>query len=152
MKTRRLITLLLLVITYHLTVGQTTENVLNIISLKDTYKSSETISFSIISISEKNIYLTIGLEEFYNNEWVQITNDITKEDFSKSTQVMSIDSKGNLKIDWNPEKMPLVTLPEDDNKDSKPMIVGKYRFSIKWNENSYDSLNRIFISNSFELK
>jgi len=152
MKTIRLITLLLLVITYHLTVGQTTENVLNIISLKDTYKSSETISFSIISISEKNIYLTIGLEEFYNNEWVQITNDITKEDFSKSTQVMVIDSKGNLNIDWNPEKMPLVTLPEEDNKDSKPMIVGKYRFSIKWNENSYDSLNRIFISNSFELK
>jgi hypothetical protein len=152
MKMKKCLNILILLLTSFIVVqGQINDSTLKVCCLKESYSSCEILPFTVSNNTRQKIYIAISLEEFTENRWVQITNDIFNEDFSKSRQIMFMEPSGKLSLEWNPMKFPRVIVNGDEKSASKKGLSGKYRFVIEWGIN-YDSLQKKCISDMFILK
>jgi hypothetical protein len=102
-----------------------------IVGLNRQYVPDENIKFKIINQFTKPIFLSVSLEEFHNNEWIELHDDIFKNKFSKEVNVMIIQEKEEKNIDWDTDDLPRVSLSNDTASNKTPLL-GEFRFVFKW--------------------
>lgn len=115
-----------------LTFGQSQDSTLKIRNLKDRYSKKEKILFNVENISSDTIYVKIGAEEHKNNKWIILTEDIFKDQISKTSMFISLKPHTAEEIVWEPHGEIF-----DNNvvKFEKIKIKGKYRFFLFWSNN-----------------
>lgn len=130
--------------------AQTADSTLKVCCIKETYSSCEKINFIVINNTTKKLYLAIALEEYFQNNWIKIANDIFNEDFSKSRQIIFLDSLEHMDLVWDTGKFPLIKVEMGESiKENK--LIGKFRLVLEYGF-KYDCLNYKLRSNSFVLK
>lgn len=89
--------------------------------LQSQYESSDKVIYTICYSSPDTVFVSIGLEEKINNDWIELTDDISKESLgSMRIEVMRLANKKGNKVEWVPNSLPQL------GKKSK--VSGTFRF------------------------
>lgn len=127
--------------------GQSSNNELFIKEIRSKYSMGDTISFVVHNTSNSKIFVCVGVEICLNNEWIEVTNDIHKDSFTKNRSVYSLKENSTLKQMWIPLRTPFIDLPSNSSSSLK----GKFRLYIEYGE-APNSLKTKVYSNEFNLK
>ncbi len=89
--------------------------------LKNQYRSTDKISYTIQYSLPDTVFVSIGLEVKLNQDWVEITDDISKKSIdAMRVEVMRLCNGGKNKIYWIPDSLPYIGV--------KSRVRGTFRF------------------------
>jgi len=127
------------------------EDCILIEGLNDKYDlSNPVIVFKIINTCDTKFEFYIHYQEFIDDSWVSVWDDIGRNYYSKTNRVFILPEKDTLTLKWDAGNYPKIS-PEGDKRIKPDMYKGIYRFAFYIPKKKQKKEDIIFSSKQFTV-